>query len=431
MQWMLRLLASLVMVSPIQADLINESRPGPPALAQQVDEKLRNEAIQLIADSKLNEARALVEGLREKNKDLPHTDLVLAEWLVQVGRAPAAINLLEELAAKSPPRKDIHYSFARIAIAQGRVFDAATHLEKVDNIGFDPKWSPEYRAEFDRSVRETKGQIAERRGNWDEAYAIYSSLLEQKPGAVNLRFGLARTAFYAKKLDVAEQQFRLLEQAQTPPTIAELVIARLFDSIRDKENCEVWFKKGVSRSENAPVSAEYARWLIRNHRGEDALELTKPFESDGSKKWEFLFIKAQALQKIGKFEESEPVLKNLVEANPEFLGAALHLAWALSDSSDVMKRQSAKDLAANTMTRLQNAPIAIATLAWAQFRAGDEDEAWTTMSKCPANNLQQDIVYFLARMRESKGESANAKSLFDALRKAEGDFFHESRMPMP
>jgi tetratricopeptide (TPR) repeat protein len=395
-----------------------------------IDDATRSQTLQLFSSKGVAAAREYLKKQLATNNDLPHHDLLISDWLIQSGRLPEAVQILEQLAADSPPRKDIHYTFAWIALGQGRVFDAATHVEQIQKLPFENKWSDGYRKQFTTSVRELQAKIAERRGEWKTAFELFSSLIAVKPGSVSIRFGLAKSAFHTNNLELAQKNLRLLEQAQKPLVLAEVVIAKWYDEVGDIKATEEWFRKSLQRGDPEAATKEYAMWMLREGRPTEVGNLIAGLSIDSQNRPEFTLLNVKAVQMIGDFSKTIPVLRELINADDGEKTAKLHLVWALSDSDQVEERRNAVSVAKSLLEQV-GAPnqVAIATLAWAYHKAGEQESAIETLRKLNSNNLDRDIAFFVACIQESQGEKDLSRALYDAIIKSKGEFYHTTRMP--
>ena len=395
-----------------------------------IDDATKKQALQIFMSRGIDSTRDYLAKQLLGNSDLPHHDLLISDWLIQSGRLNDAIPILEQLASKSPPRKDIHYTFAWIALGQGRVFDAATHVEHIQKLPFESKWSEDYRKQFTTSVRELQANIAERRGEWKTAFELYSTLVEAKPGSLGIKRGLARSAFHVNNLELAQSNLRLLEQVQQPTLLAESVIAKWFEEAGNPTAAEEWFRKSLDRGDLESAAMEFGMWLLRTGRPGEINKLIERIPEESRSRPQFLLLNAQADQMKGEFSKTIPTLRRLVDEDENDRPAMLHLAWALSDSDNEADRRDAIGVAESLVKQI-NAPnlLATATLSWAQYRAGDEETAMETIRSLPSNNLSRDVAFFIANIHQSRGNKEFADSLLSAVAKSKGEFFHQCRMP--
>lgn len=433
MRYATMVLLCLIMMSANGADITfgpGANQNATSGFETSVEEATRVQALQIYSTKGISGTREYLKQKLATNNDLPHHDLLISDWLIQSGRLADAVQILERLAADSPPRKDIHYTFAWIALGQGRVFDSATHIEQIQKLPFESKWSDGYRKQFTTSVRELQAKIAEKRGDWKTAFELFSSLMTAKPGSIGIRLGLAKSAFHTGNLELAQKNLRLLEQAQQPLVLAEIVIAKWFDEAGDIKATEEWFQKSLQRGDPDSATKEYAMWMLREGRPTEVGKLIAGLSIDSQNRPEFTLLKAQADQMTGDFSKTIPALRELVSADDNLKAAKMHLAWALSDSDQAEERKNAISIAKSLLEQVDAAnPVAIATLAWAHHKAGEPESAVETLRKLRSNNLDRDVAFFVARIQESQGDKDLSQALYDAIVKSKGLFYHRKRMP--
>ncbi len=425
---------SLTMMSAARADITFSPSSTPNTASgfeTSIDDATKSEALKIFSLKGIPGTREYLRTKLAGNTDLPHHDLLVCDWLIQSGKMPDAIPVLERLAAESPPRKDIHYSFAWIALGQGRVFDAATHVEQIQKLPFEGKWSEAYRKQFTTSVRELQAKIAERRGEWQTAFELFSALIAIKPGSISIRLGLAKSAFHTNNLELAQKNLRLLEQAQQPPVLAEIVLAQWFEEAGNLKATEEWFRKGLERGDPEPATKEFAYWLLREGRPNDVGEVLQKLPQAIQDRTDFVLLRIQSEQMSGQFSKTISVLKDLIDKEDgEYQKVAkLHLAWALSDSDSADEKAEAISIAKSLVEQVGPAsPLAMATLAWAHHRNGEQDEAVQALGKIRSSNLERDVAFFVARIQEARGDKELAQAFYEAIEKSKGDFYHQTRM---
>jgi predicted Zn-dependent protease len=255
---------------------------------------------------------------------------------------------------------------------------------------------------------------------------LFAELKSARPKSVAAINGLVRAAFFLDEFETAEKYLRELETIQGPQgTLTELALASLFEANRNPTKVEEWFKKGLEREDNEPIRREYAKWLIRNNRAEEAKEMatnTKP--SEGQKN-EFVFIVALSEQMLGNFAASEPILARLDKVKPDTFPVMNHLVWAMLASKDAETRKAALQLANRAVSKFPLSMEAVATLGWAFHKNGNSQMGEEVFDRpTSSKNLSRDAAYFLAQIKEAVGKKEESEQILAGIQKAEGEFFH-------
>jgi hypothetical protein len=385
-----------------------------------------DEAKAFLVKGDLASARTIVERTRQSFPNLPLTDLLIAGWLFDLNQPVAGLQIMENLAATMPPRRDIHIQFARIALAQSRLFDASMHISTAKSITSDSTETREYSMLLDRLLIELESLLAEKRGNWKDAEAGYQQLrtvVANSPAAVN---GLARIAFAQDDIGKAETLLREAEALSIPnQPPAELVLASWFEGRVKDEETEAWFSKGLERENNEILRREYSRWLLRQNRPEDARKVATQVKPSEEMKLDFLAVVSLAELMLGNSVEAERLLLRVLETNPNNFGLTNNLIWALARSKGKEKLERAYQLAESNLRKNPLSIEAVATLAWTQLRLGKVSEATETLERPTSNrNLSRDAAYFLAKTKEAEGKAEESKKILDGAIRARGEFFH-------
>ncbi len=421
---------ALVLIDSLRADIISGLRQTDIQMVSEFQSALLQSALEearnVLLTGNVARSREIIMKARETEKDLPLTDLLVASWLLEANQSVPAFQLMEQTAATHPPRRDIHILYARVSLIQGRVFDASVHLEAAKTAANDPDWSASFNNQLDIAMLEIQATIADRRGNWKESDRLFTELKNVRPKSTAAINGLVRAAFFREEVETAEKYLRELETIQGPQgTLTELALASLFEANRNPTKVEEWFKKGLERENNEPIRREYAKWLIRNNRAEEAKEMatnTKPSESQTS---EFVFIIALSEQMLGNFEASEPILARLDKVKPDTFQVMNHLVWAMLASQDAETRKTALQLANRTVSKFPLSMEAVATLGWAFHKNGDSQMGEEVFDRpTTSKNLSRDAAYFLAQIKEAVGKKEEAERILAGVQKAEGEFFH-------
>lgn len=423
-------LVVLASIDSVRADIISGLKQSDVQLVSEFQSALLQSALEearnVLLTGNVVRSREIIMKARETEKDLPLTDLLLASWLLEANQSVPAFQLMEQIATTYPPRRDIHIQYARISIIQGRVFDASVHLQAAKTAANDPDWSSSYNDQLDIAMLEIQATIADRRGNWKESERLFTEVKNKRPKSVAAINGLVRAAFFSEDVATAEKLLRELETIQGPQgTLTELALASLFEASRNPTSVEEWFKKGLDRENNEPIRREYAKWLVRNNRAEEAKEMatnTKPSESQTS---EFVFIIALSEQMLGNFTASEPILDRLNKVKPDTFPVMNHLVWAMLASQDVETRKAGLQLANRTASKFPLSMEAVATLGWALHKNGESQMGEEVFDRPTASkSLSRDAAYFLAQIKEAVGKKEEAERILAGVQQAEGEFFH-------
>ncbi|AMV35194.1 Tetratricopeptide repeat protein [Pirellula sp. SH-Sr6A] len=432
-KWFVSLLFALIGCSVVSADILSNIKTADPKLVGDFHSTLIQSALDeakgRLAQGDVAGCKERIANITETYKDLPLADLLIAGWLFELNQPVPANQLMQQIGFEYPTRQDTCLQLARLAITQGRLYEASLHARMASEAVPQSEWSDAYKGHMKELLQEVNATIEERRGRWDEARTRYSELLQSNSKSVAALQGLARAAFYLKDYNEAEGKFRALEQLQpgiAPPT--ELAMAALFEASQMVTEAEEWLRKGAEREGGDLIRREYARLLLRQNRAEEAkavLTKTKPSEA---LKTDFVFHVAQAEQMLGNFAASRPLLEKLWEQNSGNLPIANHYAWALLESEEGADKQKGLQLAEVNAQKFAYSIEAIATLGWAYAKSGDAQKGEESFNRPTANrNLSRDAAYFLYRIKQTLGKSAEAENVRKGLETSKGEFYFATR----
>jgi predicted Zn-dependent protease len=435
--WVMSWLIALIGCSVVSADILSNIKTADPKLVGAFHSTLIQSALDeakgRLAQGDLAGCKERIAKITETYKDLPLAELLIAGWLFELNQPVPANQLMQQIGFEYSARQDTRLQLARLALTQGRLYEASLHTKMASEAVPQPEWSDAYKGHMKELLQEVSATIEERRGRWDEARTRYQELLQSNPKSLPALQGLARAAFYLKDYNEAEGKFRALEQLQpgmAPPT--ELAMAALFEASQMNTEAEEWLRKGSEREGGDLVRREYARFLLRQNRGEEAkVVLTKSKPSEALKS-DFVFHVAQSEQMLGNFAASRPLLEKLWEQNPGNLPIANHYVWALLESEDGADKQKGLQLAEQNAQKFAYSIEAIATLGWAYAKSGDAQKGEESFNRPTANrNLSRDAAYFLFRIKQSLGKTSEAENVRKGLETSKGEFYFATRFAEP
>lgn len=394
-------------------------------------------AREALASSNLKDCRTKLQDLAKTQPDLPHPDIILSNWLLEGGYPDQAKQLMEQLSVEAPMRVDVHFWFAKLAVSEGRLFDASSHLQLIQ-IQKPPKtWAAEYYRAFLANVEKSRAQVAAMRGEWNSASTTLAALIEDGFDSADIRLGLGQALFAQNDLAGAEEHLRKAADLAPSRVVPELILAELHDAIGNEREAEEWFRKSIQReddsklldSKNQQAAGAYAAWLLRRNRSDETLHTIQTF-SGTEVTPEFRMLRAFALQMNGEYEASTTILADLSQSDPGNVLLANRLALALVESEDEGKRGRALQIAqANTKQAPRSVNVAC-SLAWIQFRLGDLNAASRTASSVlqAGGQLDRDSAYFLAEILNALGQSEQASKLIDLATTSKGEFYYLRRL---
>lgn len=412
----------------LQADVIGNSsaKPQPRVSASDWLRKAR----QTLQGDQPDICRSHIAEARELRADLPHTDVVIARWLLEFGQPVAARSVAEQLSVREPRRVDLRILFAQLAVSQGHWFDAWAHLTAAEQAEFPQEWSEEYREEQRREILSIQSRVASQRADWENAKRLYTTLVKATERPQH-RLELAKALLFLDEHDGAEALIRQACESADIEASAELILARLYQQAGDRTLCEEWFRRGTGLAGEPGLIAllEFNRWLLAENRPDDVLETLARVQPPEDRADDFTFVAALAHRMIGNMAQAESLLLPLHHQQPANLAVSNQLALVLVESSDEGKRSRALQIATANAKRQSQLEDVVATLGWVQFRLGDPVQAEQTLISTGSDGaISRDTAFYLSRVKEALGKDDESMQLADAARSGRGEFFNQGRL---
>jgi tetratricopeptide (TPR) repeat protein len=407
---------------------------APKALPQSVED-YHQQAAELIRSYRFSEAAEwLVKGLRDhpENAQLKQQ---LGVLLVQIGRPAEGGQLLEKLRVKQPHDPKLLAELADAHLRQSRPASAIPLLE-------DAAWHRPQDAELQHRL----SQALLHSGDYRRSLEAARRSVELDP----LHSGHRRQ--YALLLDIAGQRSESYEQLKSAHRLSPDDATLLFQ-IGEKERLDGKLElatesiEAASRldSENPLYHSALAElYLLLGQKSlsarqaERAQALSEAFE---------VYVEALELAENGDLDRAASLLRPLVQATPEFVTGAMHLARLYTrmgqakQALEVYASLSLRDPAARTeaawlLTQKEDYEAALRTLgetpqagaarslivAYDRERAADYEGALTALRRAQSENpLNTGLLVWIAHCLHSSNHRAEALEVLAKVHKLRGD----------
>lgn len=384
------------------------------------------QAAKLVEESKLSEAKKLLQKLRGEKTDLLAPDVLLFELLASASQPERARQILENYSFATGPSFDVFFAFSKYAVSQGRWFDAFMHAKLALNQEMPSDWSPGFKAAMREEVYITMLQSCEGRSAWATSKQVLGELeIDEKSDPRLLNYA-GKTAFHSNEMERARKYFEqaIAGQESRPPV--ELVFARLFDSIGSAVEADKNYQTAVRSTKGEPraaIALEYCRWLVGQGRGSDAERLLGRLDSDPLRD-EVTLVTATAQRLQGKYTEAVATLEPLLHKHEDSFMISNELSLALSQLGGRESTRYALRLAEENVGRYPQQLDAWSTYGWLQILTGDLAGAKESLSKAAqSGNISRDTAYFIHRMHKLDGNTAAAQQFLQAAKSGKGPYF--------
>jgi tetratricopeptide (TPR) repeat protein len=331
---------------------------------------------------------------------------------------------LERAVAEDPDHPDVFILFANLALAEGRVTDAAVHLEKAAALAADKRWSDEQRARFERLTSQGNALVAESRGDWKAARAALEAWLKQEPAHAHARQRLGKALFGLGEFDAAYEALQQATKADPKLEPAALSVGWLFTRSGKLKKAGEWMDYAIKAApESLPVQLGVAAWLLEQGRGDEAQSHVDAAAKLDSSSTEVRRMVGLAARERKDLDQAEKVFQALTEDAPADAWARNQLALVLADQDNPSKRQRALELAELSVKQNPKAADALATVGTVYYRLKRLDDAEKVLQAVvDSGKGNSDAAYILAHVKADRGQVDAALPLLKKALNAPGLF---------
>jgi tetratricopeptide (TPR) repeat protein len=133
---------------------------------------------------------------------------------------------------------------------------------------------------------------------------------------------------------------------------------------------------------------------------------------DGNRKdVELTYELATVAEKIGKFDEMETLLRQVLLLKPDYHAAYNALGYSLADRK--IRLAEARQLITKALEFAPEDPYIIDSLAWVEFRSGNSAEALRLLQKAFKARPDAEIAAHMGEVLWVQGEAAQAKTIWN------------------
>ena len=432
----------------------------------------------LLRGGRLEEARVeFVKVLKADEPDVGKTFLQLYPMTASYPDKAVVLQLMRDLAAPYPEVAEAHLVVAQLALAASDEMLALNEARQARKLR--PEWDTPVALEAQLLRRSAPQQGLELLRRYLSSYPQASpirlqyarALLEQKqykaardefqqllrasPDDVDLAFATALISLQLNDFSGAEAQLRqTLAKGGKGLDGAEYFLGQLSEAKEDEDEALVHYRE-VKAGEYL-FSAQLRMVYLLNKRGkpdEARQHLQQAQATNNQQRVQLLMIEAQLLreslqfaeayrvlqqglvkfprhpellyeaamtgEKLAKYDESEKLLRQLIQIKPDHAHAYNALGYSLLE-----RNVRIAEAVALVEKALELAPDDIAVMdsvGWAYFRSGKLDESVAMLRKAYAGNPDPEIAAHLGEVLWVRGDKDEAKKVWQDSLKAHPD----------
>ena len=387
-----------------------------------------DEAIKRFQNRDILGARRFLESAREKDPNLPPTDLTFAKMYFLTGNAVAGRASLEKTAQENPDDPEAYLILADQALTQGRTIDAEALYEKALVLTQKYDKNAKRKRSLEIRARTGRGIVAERRRNWQAAANDLQELLKLDPDNAMAHYRMGQALFMLNKAADGYKEFVKADELNKELPNPYVSAALMYDQLDDATKAGQAFERAVQADkEDAGTLAAYAQWLIKTGKIEQAESTLEAARQANPASLDVLILSGVAASMAKKMKPAEDYYMQAHGIAPTNGTVINQLALLLIDQPDEDKRRRALEFAGmNAKLNNENAEAQI-TLAWVLYQLGRMADANTTLrSAIQLGNMGPDGNYLLAKMLSEQNQAEAAKQFLEVALNAEnaGIFIH-------
>ncbi len=384
------------------------------------------EAIKRFQNGDVSGARMFLDKAKEKNPELPPTEITLARMYYGTKNASAGRKLLEQAVTKHPTDPEPYLIFAELAMAEGRATDAGFLYEKAHALNRQYDSNAKRKRNMEIRCHRGPAQIALDRRDWQNARARLEAWLTIDPDNTNLLQNLGRARFMLNDARGAYQAFGDATELNKDLPAAALMLAQMYHQKDDQANATKFFDIALnSGGRNTVTQIAYARWLMGNgdfRKAKSHLDTALKEEPDSV---QALVLRGVVSQMDNNFADAYKYLSRAHLLRPSLVEPTNLLALLLIEQDDKTHKTLALRFA--TMNRRLHAEDANTgiTLAWVLYNNDQRTQAVQILqSALKQRGAGLDSNYFASKILSATGNQKIVSRVLKAALNGKGIFLN-------
>lgn len=321
------------------------------------------------------ELEPMVQQYVDKS-DSAQLRLVYARILLNQQRLEPALVQLQAITKSAPDQLEAWALLAQLQLQAGKLDQAAVSLDRLSEL-LDKSPSSVERSAAQSQLLLLKSDLADRQGKFAEADKLLQRI-EDAPNLLNIQ---------ARRANLVAKQGRLAD-AQA---IIQAVPASTEGQQRLKRIAEIQLLRDFKKLDQAYV-------------------LQTALQADEPKDNELAYDTALLAERLGKHDEMEKLLREIIERQPDFHHAYNALGYSLADRG--IRLDEAQQLIGKALELAPNDPFIMDSMAWLMFRKGDLAQAQQILEQAFAKRADAEIAAHLGEVLWAQGKKEQAKEVW-------------------
>ena len=380
-------------------------------------------------EGKIQRAMKLMGDLQDRDPNLPPQNLILAAISFATNNPLQGRNLLERVAADYREHPGVSLAFGRLALIQGRYFEALTLVVQAYELAQNGDFDEEVRKYYLVESLNTMTVIEMRRNDLDRAAGHAKKWGQLAPGDDEMLLATAEISFQLSKFDSAVELLNQRASVTKENLPSELVMAKWSRAKSNYKLLEKWIEQAVKKHPGNPlVQLESAAWQLRNRNFDEVAKLVRNFEAQKGPSLDSYSLKGRVAFALQQFDRAVEHFGKIYEQQPNnFENSSLYI-FALVESEATANHQQAMNIAQRNFQAFPNSQLAALAMSAALGKAGRTELADQLLERAARmGNLLPDTAYFMALKLKRQNRLIQAKIMLDSVMGTKDMFLYRDR----
>ena len=356
----------------------------------------------------LSALSALDETLRLK-PGWEHAVLYKAQVLQQKDGDDAAIEFMGTYLRSHPQAQDVRLAYAKQLARAGRLDESR---QSFGILVQDMPGNPEPHFAL--------GLVAMQSNDLDSAQASFLKALElgyPETGAVNASLGQIAEA----KGDYEDAMARYKAASGHQKFEAQLRVAVVLGKASRLQEAREWLAQlsPISEAQGVRIAQTETELLRAAKLYAEAFEVFNRALAQYPDNLELLYDRAMAAEKLNRLDVLEKDLRRMIQLKPDYAHAYNALGYTLADRTD--RLNEAVELLQKALNLAPEDPFILDSMGWALFKAKRYDEAVDFLRRAYAGRPDPEIAAHLGEVLWIKGEREEARRIWQGGLKGHPD----------
>lgn len=367
--------------------------------------------------------------LIQLDEKVPPRELLLAGLAYSSNNAAGGRALLEQAGVRHREHPAIPLAFARLALIQGRYFEAFACIEKARQSNNQSNLGAELKKYYEIACLDSLTVIEIRRNELKPAERYALQWQQLAPESDKMLLAAGEVKFLQEKIDEAVSFLNRRSDNIKNVTPTQLILGKWFQAKNDDANYGKWIDEAFAKHPDNPITQlEFAALQIRTEKFERAASVVAEYEAANGESQQSKLIKARVAFANNDFESAEKNFTQLLQSQPNSFEHAYFLILSMLESKDDAKRKQAVELAKRAYQTFRNNQLLAAALGWALYQTGDKKLGTDLLAQAKGiGSTLPDTAYFLAEIMAADGRNVQAKTLLSPFVNSPAVFVYRER----